>query len=571
MGEECDNPVCEGLRVQDKELVDRTITGDRHAFDCLVRRHRECAINLARGIVGDWDAAEDVAQQAFLEALQGLRKLQDASKFRPWLMTITRRCAWRHRNGAGFREVGFDEALMSTLRWSPPAVPDGIQERIRVSLDELSTRNRTVVVLHYLDGYSCVEIGAQLGLPTGTVKRILHESRNNLRAGMGLGTDISSTRGEPVPMASKLKDRKGPRNLRTWIDGNGGYGPLGRALVQSICLATNKVARGIQEISKEVDANPAYVREEVDGLVAEGLLEETSDGKYQAIFIALDAEDWAQLRTGLMDTALRFADGLQSNLGKLEDAWNSTALPGSGFSWEQGVWPTLAIFGCNIGLSRNSLPLPGPSSHASGAYWQAGYETTPGEAPPWVMGFNNTRGDEASLRHGFFWSYGLDREGFAFAGERTSVLTAVARGICDVDLIAGDACLDPEKVREVLAQIIESGVLRRESGALKLTIPVFRQGDSDLLTPAIDEVIGDLSRRILEPWLADLGARLDAMGYGRLSEEYTPIWRRWIGGNAAEEGVHELLRRGVLPDPGHPAPANFCMIGWFGNLPLMSW
>jgi RNA polymerase sigma-70 factor (ECF subfamily) len=49
-------------------------------------------------------------------------------------------------------------------------------------LAELSAINRKVVVMHYLEGCSCREIGESLGIPPGTVKRILHESRRSLRA-----------------------------------------------------------------------------------------------------------------------------------------------------------------------------------------------------------------------------------------------------------------------------------------------------------------------------------------------------------------------------------------------------
>ncbi|NIR02229.1 MAG: hypothetical protein GTN78_18875, partial [Gemmatimonadales bacterium] len=109
-------------------------------------------------------------------------------------------------------------------------------DRVTAHLRELSSRSRRVVTLHYLDGYSCREIGNQLSIPEGTVKRILHESRNSLRASMGIA----------VPRATggrAMKAKTGPRHLVWWINGNW-PGPYMQGLLpQSICLAVNKTAK----------------------------------------------------------------------------------------------------------------------------------------------------------------------------------------------------------------------------------------------------------------------------------------------------------------------------------------
>ncbi len=63
----------------DGELVRRVLEGERLAFDVLVRRHRAAVLRLARMTVGDWDAAEDVAQQSLLAAYRNLSALRDGS------------------------------------------------------------------------------------------------------------------------------------------------------------------------------------------------------------------------------------------------------------------------------------------------------------------------------------------------------------------------------------------------------------------------------------------------------------------------------------------------------------
>ena len=79
----------------DARLVRRVLAGDEPAFDELVRRHRESVLSVTRGVLDDWDEAEDAAQEAFLEALRGLRGLRRGERFRAWLGTIARRSALR--------------------------------------------------------------------------------------------------------------------------------------------------------------------------------------------------------------------------------------------------------------------------------------------------------------------------------------------------------------------------------------------------------------------------------------------------------------------------------------------
>jgi hypothetical protein len=74
----------------------------------------------------------------------------------------------------------------------------------------------------------------------------------------------------------------------------------------------------------------------------------------------------------------------------------------------------------------------------------------------------------------------------------------------------------------------------------------------------------------LLPATADIADRLRALGYGHLEEQFGE-WRRWLEGNVAGEALRELVKRGVLPEPGNPAPMNFCMLGWIGTLLGLEW
>ncbi len=77
-------------QISDEELVRQAQRGDRSAFDELVRRFRGVLLAVAERSVGSRDAAEDVAQDAFLQAFRALPQLQDPAKFGHWLCVIAR-------------------------------------------------------------------------------------------------------------------------------------------------------------------------------------------------------------------------------------------------------------------------------------------------------------------------------------------------------------------------------------------------------------------------------------------------------------------------------------------------
>ena len=66
------------------------------------------------------------------------------------------------------------------------------------------------------------------------------------------------------------------------------------------------------------------------------------------------------------------------------------------------------------------------------------------------------------------------------------------------------------------------------------------------------------------PHTADIPDRLRALGYGHMEAQF-PLWQLWLADGLAGEGLHTLLERAILPAPADPAPANFCMLGWYSK------
>jgi RNA polymerase sigma-70 factor (ECF subfamily) len=545
----------------DADLVRSAREGETWAFDCLVLRHRANVLYAARSCVTDWEQAEDVAQQALMEAYKSLQGLRDGTSFRAWLMTITRRCASRYREREASQPdaIELSEAVICSIS-CPQAFPgiDDVAERVRASLSELSARSRQVVTLHYLDGYSCKEIGGRLGVPTGTVKRILHESRNSLRNKMGI------TKGDIGRMVVLDRSKKGPRRLDWWISGNWPGNMMGSLIAQSIALTTNKKPMNAAEIGRAIDANIGFVEEALEPLVREELVTK-SGRKYSANFIALDAEDWIEVSRETRSHAAEMADKIEGHLPALQHAWETTSFPARGFPWTESIWTVLSILVGHYGVSRHGVQsIPGPVHAGSGQpYWAAGREQV---SPEHVMWSNGLSISDSPIPGHFFWyghmwSYGFNRDRLGTYEERSSVLAAIAWDATDIESISSMSKLSIDRAREIVAEAIELGVVARHGDDLRLTFPVFGPDDDETLCPTVDSVSSQVTQEILDPATASVAELLRTLGYGHLAEQCSP-WRRWMKGDIVGESLRELLKRGVLPDPGERAPFNFAMVGW---------
>jgi RNA polymerase sigma-70 factor (ECF subfamily) len=168
-------------------------------FSLFVASHRERARRLAWRLIGrDEDAAEDVAQEAFIKAHGALGRFREESSLETWFYRILVNQAHKHRRWRAVRE-----------RWVRPGDPDrapdispevaadpGLKRRIGAALDRLSRRQREAFVLVHLEGFTVREAARLIGRPEGTVKSHLHRALKALRAELA---DLRDPRGGPRP------------------------------------------------------------------------------------------------------------------------------------------------------------------------------------------------------------------------------------------------------------------------------------------------------------------------------------------------------------------------------------
>ena len=159
------------------ELVRRASGGEVIAFVELTRRFQHAAFGSALALIGDFQQAEDVVQEAFLAAWSALPRLADAAAFPGWLRTIVRRHAFRL-----LRQRELPTTTLAAAEEVPseePAADRQIEQRqhahtVLATLSTLPTRLREPAMLFFAHECSHQDIATFLGLTVATVNNRLH-------------------------------------------------------------------------------------------------------------------------------------------------------------------------------------------------------------------------------------------------------------------------------------------------------------------------------------------------------------------------------------------------------------
>ena len=182
----------------EKLLIEQAQSGDREAFEQLVRRHDRDILRLAFHMLGNREEAREVFQETFLKAYRSLSRFRFESSFYTWIYRIAINQArnrwrwWRRRRRDATVSLDapdgpFGQPLTATLKAAHGYDPENqtlAREREKVLREALRTLGRSyreTVILRDIEGFSYEEIATTLGISVGTVKSRLSRGREELR------------------------------------------------------------------------------------------------------------------------------------------------------------------------------------------------------------------------------------------------------------------------------------------------------------------------------------------------------------------------------------------------------
>jgi len=180
-------------RDADEQLVARAQAGDDAAFELLVRKYQQKAIQLVSRLVGEADAP-DVAQEAFIKAYRALSGFRGQSAFYTWLYRIAINSAKNHLVSRARRPAGQDidiadaELYGHTSQLSDLDTPESallaqeIKDKVTAVIGKLPADLRQAIVLRELDGLSYEEIAEAMHCPIGTVRSRIFRARESIDA-----------------------------------------------------------------------------------------------------------------------------------------------------------------------------------------------------------------------------------------------------------------------------------------------------------------------------------------------------------------------------------------------------
>ncbi len=186
------------IAFEDAALVERARIGDMQAFGALVAKYQDRVFNMVYRMCRRREDAEELAQEAFLKALEKISQFRGQSRFYTWLFRIAVNLVLSHRRKSGrikFHSLsGGDDSegsqaanlaasIAERREASPSARAMSVETRQRVlaAMEALDDEMRLVVILRDSEDMDYAQIAEVLSIPLGTVRSRLHRARCELK------------------------------------------------------------------------------------------------------------------------------------------------------------------------------------------------------------------------------------------------------------------------------------------------------------------------------------------------------------------------------------------------------
>lgn len=176
-------------QIDEGEIIDRVLGGDREAFAVLVDTYKGPVFSLAFRMTGSAQDADDLTQESFLRAFQSLGRFRAGERFFPWLYTVSLNVIRNHlRKARALPEQAVRKGMPeATDPRKDPAGETASREkcdRLRLYLLRLPPPVREAMVLRFYEGLSFEDVAAVTGDTISSAKMKVYRGLEKIRAMM---------------------------------------------------------------------------------------------------------------------------------------------------------------------------------------------------------------------------------------------------------------------------------------------------------------------------------------------------------------------------------------------------
>ncbi|QBB70540.1 RNA polymerase sigma factor RpoE [Pseudolysobacter antarcticus] len=173
----------------DQQLVERVQSGDKRAFDLLVRKYQHKLVSVISRYIKDWSECQDVAQESFIRAYRAIGNFRGDSAFYTWIYKIAINTAKNYLVSQNRRpptdDIAIEDAVLldGGTRLKDSATPENemlrqeIEQTVFATVEQLPEELKTAITLREVDGLSYEEIAEAMNCPIGTVRSRIFRAR----------------------------------------------------------------------------------------------------------------------------------------------------------------------------------------------------------------------------------------------------------------------------------------------------------------------------------------------------------------------------------------------------------
>jgi RNA polymerase sigma-70 factor (ECF subfamily) len=174
---------------EDGVLVQRALRGDHGAFEILILRYQRLVFRIVGGFLRSPEDVEDVAQEAFLHAFEGLPGFRTGAAFGPWIARIATRVSYdRLRQKQRVREVAWEDispaeqrAARDVAAGADPVHRGAVRDLLERAMASLAPKDRQVLILADGLGFRAAEVAGAVGCSSLAARIRLHRARRAIR------------------------------------------------------------------------------------------------------------------------------------------------------------------------------------------------------------------------------------------------------------------------------------------------------------------------------------------------------------------------------------------------------